>query len=367
LPRRRSRLPTASRSPARRTERRCRISVSAQETLRTLVESQARQQRIVDLTQAGVTAGDLPRVEVTRARARAERVNTAVSDARAAVVAARVGLADTVGVSLDDLAGAPQAADAFATVPAAAPSAEGLVGRALTNRLDIRAAQSQRAAADVLAAGARANQRRTFDFQITGGLTNIYDSPIYKFLPDEVSPIIPPPAPLEDPLHYYSWRGFYRAIEKRWEPYVVAQMTMRLPFGNNSAKGAYKKAAATATGRRIDAEDLSRRVQANVVDVADQVRQSLESVRRWESAVRNNDDLLAGSLERFQSRDITLVDALLTEEAVTSDRLQLVRQRQNYFSLLARLKYEAGELVDVGTGEAAPESIRFDPSAFVSR
>lgn len=341
--------------------------IGAQESLRALLESQTRQRRIIELTEAGVSAGDLPRIEISRARARAERVNSAISDARAAVVTARVGLADTIGISAEDLAGTPEAADNFATIPVASPVVDGLIAGALARRLDVRAAQAQRAAAEVLADGARANVRRRFDFQVTGGLSNLYDSPFYKFLPDEVNPIIPQQAPIEPAIHYYSGRGFYRAIEKRWEPYVVAQLTVQFPFANNVAKGRFARTQATASARRIDVEDLSRRVQANVVDVTARLRHSLASVRQWENAVRNNDDLIAGSLLRFETRDLTLVDTLLTEEAVTSDRLQLVRQRQGYLSLLARLRFETGEIIDVGSGESTPTTFRFDPTPFVSR
>ena len=341
--------------------------VAAQETLEALLESVTRQQRIVELTKGGVTAGDLPSVEVGRAQARAERVNSAVSDARSAVVAARVGLADTIGISADDLAATPLATEDFAQTYATAQPVDALVTRALTARLDVRAADAQRAAADTLAAGARANQRRRFDFLVTGGISNIYDSPTYKFLPDEVNPIIPPSPPLEDALHYYSWRGFYRAIQKRWEPYVVAQLSIEMPFGNHTAKGRFQQAQATATTSRINAEDLTRRIRLNIVDASHQLERSLASLQQWEAAVRNDEEILAGSLQRFQARDVTLVDTLLTEESVTSDRLELVRQRQTYFSTLARLRFEAGELVDFGSAEAGPESYRFDPSMFVSR
>ncbi|HEV3139054.1 MAG TPA: carboxypeptidase regulatory-like domain-containing protein, partial [Vicinamibacterales bacterium] len=57
--------------------------VAAQETIAALQESAARQQRIVQLTDQGAQVGELPRVEIDRARARATRVDSALAAARA--------------------------------------------------------------------------------------------------------------------------------------------------------------------------------------------------------------------------------------------------------------------------------------------
>lgn len=345
--------------------------VAAQENLAVLEESVGRQSRIVQLTEQAVQTGDLAGVETDRARARAERVNSAVSDARAAIVAARVSLAEAMGLAVTDLNDTPRATEGFSAALQggdAAAMVDELVARALANRLDVRASFANRAASEELLYGARGNARPRLDFNINGGLTNIYSSPIYKFLPDEVLPIIPSPAdPGEPPIHYYSPRGMFRAIQGRYEPFVVASMTVELPFGNNTRRGRVQQAQATFTTSRIDAEDLTRRVRLNVTNVAEQLVRAARSLQQWEAAVKSNVQVLQGALQQFESRDLALIDTLLTEENITSDRLQLVRQRQIYYSTLARLRFETGELMGFAPDTTGVEGYRFDPTQFVGK
>jgi len=74
---------------------------------------------------------------------------------------------------------------------------------------------------------------------------------------------------------------------------------------------------------------------------------------------------MQGALQSFEIRESTLFDALLTEEDTTQDKLQLIGQRQIYFSTLARLKFETGELLTFdGPGV---RNYKFDPAILVGR
>jgi outer membrane protein TolC len=342
--------------------------VAAQQTLAVLQESQTRQQRLVQLTEQAVQLGDLPRVEIDRARARATRVDSAVSGARAALVTARVSLAEAIGVEAQGLEGTPLPTENFSSSVVTLPPVDQLVTRALSLRRDVRVRQQQEMASETLRLGAVANLRRRFDFSLNGGYANIYDSPIYRYLPDEQNPIIPTStAIVERAIHYYSPRGYYRAVKGRYEPFINAQFSVNLPFANNGARGRLRQAESTLSSSRIDAQDLNRSIRENVVDVAGQLERSAASLERWEAAVRADEETLQGVLQRFEIREVTLIDALITEEATTRDKLQLISQRQIYLSTLARLKFETGELLTFDTEGPSLRTFKFDPSFLVGR
>lgn len=353
--------------------------VAAQQTVTELEASAARQQQILNLSEARVKAGELAQADLARVRASAAAVDGSLAQARAAVVTARVALAEQMGVRVEDLNDAPLAAADFASLSAADTDANALIARALAERRDLRAATSRREAAAALAAGARANARPRFDLTLTGGIFNIEDSPFFKFLPDERLPIISAtsgipttpvtgtPVPPLDAVRYYSPVGYGRAIKNRHTPFATVGITVDLPFGNNSARGRLAQAEATLTSSAIRSEDLRRVIGENIVELTQSLARAAAALTEWETAVARGQETLAGRVKMFQAGDATLIDALLTEEGLTGDHLQLIRQRQAYLSALARLRLELGELVVVEDADGTDGRLRFDPTAFAGQ
>jgi outer membrane protein TolC len=352
--------------------------VAAQETVTQVEASIGRQQQILNLSEARVKAGELAQADLARVRASAAGVDGSLAQARAALVTARIALAEQIGVRVEDLQAAPLAAQNFASGSPAQADVDRLIAQALESRRDLRAAQARREAAAALAAGARANARPRLDLTLTGGLFNLDDSDFFKFLPDErlpiisstsglpTSPVTGTPVPPLDPVRYYSPVGYGRAISSRHTPFVTVGLTIELPFGNNSARGRVAQAEATLTSSAIQSEDLRRVIGESVVELTESLRRSGASLAQWEAAVAQGVETLDGRIRMFQAGDTTLIDALLTEEGLTGDYLQLVRQRQSYLSALARLKLELGELVVVDETNAAGQ-LRFDPGAFAAQ
>jgi outer membrane protein TolC len=350
--------------------------VAAQETVTRLEESTTRQQQILNLSQARVNAGDLAQADLARTRASVAGVAGSLAQARAALVSARVALAEQIGVRIDDLQGAPLAAQRFTDAIATVDDANRLIAQALTSRRDVRAATARRDAAAALAAGARANARPRLDLTLTGGLYNLYDSPFFKFLPDEREPIISvtsglptspvtgTPVPPLDPVRYFSPVGYGRALTERHTPFATIAVTFELPFGNRTARGRAAQAEASLNSSAIQSENLRRVIGENVVELTETLRRAADSLGEWEAAVARGAETLEGRVRMFQVGDTTLIDALLTEEGLTGDHLQLVRQRQSYLSALARLKLELGELVVVDDADPSAETMRFDARAF---
>jgi outer membrane protein TolC len=339
--------------------------IAARDTLTEYQSSVTRQRRIVQLTDQAVQIGDLPRVETDRTRARATRVESAISSSRAALTAARISLAEAMGLDPERLDAVPTPIESFATAPVALPDADTLVARALALRRDIRARRLRLAASETLAAGARLGLRRRYDFNLNAGFSNIYTSPIYRFLPDEQGTIIPATPPPPEAITYYSPRGYYRVFAGRYEPFAVAQFSFQFPFKNSTARGRLQQAQATVTNGKVDVTDLSRSIHDNIVDLADQLRQTAAAIERWQAAVRADEESLQGVLQRFEIREVKLIDTLITEEQATQDRLQLISSWQRYLATLTRLKFETGELLTFGSEGPSIGDYKFDPSFLV--
>jgi outer membrane protein TolC len=355
-------------------------AIAAQDNVTLLEESATRQQRILDLAQGQVTAGDLPQVDLNRARASAASVAGALNAARASLLEARVSLARTIGVDLDTLDAAPQPSETFANAQAGEPNVAALLPHALMTRSDIKAAEERRLAAEAAVAGARVDTRPLINLSLTGGYANLYSSPFFKYLPDGVGKIVDmtspqplpitvtgSPRPVQSPVRYWEPRGFYRALTGRYEPFFIANFDFRLPIGNNAAKGRLAQTQAMLQTSTTDAIDLQRIIGENVIGTSEGLRRSAAEVARRQTAVTADEQTLNAAIQRFQIREVTLIDTLLTEDDLTIEKLRLMRARQVYYSLLARLKFETGDLVAFDQPGTSGEVIRFLPTGFVGR
>jgi outer membrane protein len=346
--------------------------IGAQENVRSLEESVARQNRITQLTQQLVSAGEIPAMEMRRTQARAAAVAAALTQARGAIVDARMSLAEAMGVDVETLANAPLAAETFANSLAGVPDVDSLVAAAMSSRFDVRALASLHNAAQVLHSGAVVNQRMRLDLSIKAGMATFYEDPLFYFLPDELNPIYTqlaqeaPPQPIGDPVRFSTATGYYRGMfERPWEPVAAFTFNVELPWGNNSLRGRTAQAEVSLERARVQQQDLVRVIRENIINEVGTLRLSAEAIRRDQAAVEASQQTLEAALSRFQQGDVTLIDTLLTEEALTQDRLTLVNEWQNYLSQLARLKFETGTLVFVSGPTMAPEQIRFDSTDLV--
>jgi outer membrane protein TolC len=353
--------------------------IGAQERVRLVQESRTRQAEILKLTQQRIAAGDIAQIEVARVQAREAAVVSVLNQTEADLIGARVALAESMGVTVSSLEAAPIASDPFATVPAVFPDTATLVTQALAVRPDTRAAAARQASATALLEGAQADARPLMNLSLTVGMANLYESPFFRFLPDEALPIIdtratvvtPPvtgvPVPPLSPVRYWDSRGYYRALTGRYEPYGVIKFAWELPFGNNRAKGRVAQAQAQVAASAIDALNLNRVIQENVVDARETVERAASAVRYWETAVDNSVKTYESQRRLLEAGSVTLIDVLLTEEDLAQEQQQLLLQQMLYRSAIARLKFELGELIVFDNRGTPAERIRFLPSLFAGR
>jgi hypothetical protein len=251
-----------------------------------------------------------------------------------------MSLAEAMGIDAASLADAPAASDRFADVRVDQQTVGALVASAMESRRDRLALDQARRASAELAAGARADTRRVYDVNLSAGLSQGYESEIFRFLPDERNPIfseLNPPTEFDETHRFYSPKGYWRGLSGRWEPFVTASISFELPIGNN------------------------------VTGIVGTLRAAAEGVQRSREAVERTQQTFEGALAQLRAGELTLIDTLTTEEELLGDQTELLRQQQVYLSTLARLRFEAGQLVSFsGLGDAT-ESLRFVPTEFVVR
>ncbi len=342
--------------------------IAAQDALVLLEESAERQRRYLELTQELIDAGEIPRAELDRAQARAATVFAGVSNGRLSVLTARLSLAQSIGIAVDDLADAPLAGSEFPEATEPAQPVDTLAQRAIWLRRDLKALESLRESSRVLSDAAQFDLKRRYDLSASFGLSPLYTSPFFRFLPDEDRPIetyevLDPPG---DPaVHYYSPSGYWRMFNSEWQPFVTVGITFDVPFANNVAEGRALQAESSYRKSEIDRTDLGRVVTQNVLEVARAAGFAEGALRARRAALELYQRTLEAAAEQYRTGDITLIDTLTTEEDLTRENLELVSDLQVYYSLLARLRFEVGQLVTFENEGQSNETAVFDPSGLV--
>jgi outer membrane protein TolC len=332
---------------------------AAQEIAGILAESAERQKRVVDVTRQLIEGGDVADVDLARAQARFATIEGARSGAERDVVAARVALAEAIGLGAGAMGEAPLAAEPLSGDLAPAPPIPDLVARALAERRDYRALDHQQEANEALAIAARSDLSWRIDFFVTAGMSTLYESPLFRYLPDERE--VPP---RDSAVHYDRPAGFWRSVTGSWDPFVTVGLRMDFPFHNNAAKGRFARERAALLQTQIRYVDTERVIRDNVVRAAVALDRARETVARRREAIENLERTLESTLALFDQGEIDLIDTLTTEENLTSERLALVRSLQLYHGLLARLRFDTGSVIDFDDEGTAEETARFDPVPF---
>jgi outer membrane protein TolC len=353
--------------------------IAAQDRVRLFEESRARHAEILRLTTLRVTAGAIAQIEIERVRAHEATVLSALSQAQTDLLAARLSLADAMGVSVAAVEAAPTAIDQFKPEFTDVPNLDVLFKQAQQLRRDTRAAEARKASATALFEGARAAARPLLDLSITIGMSNLYESPFFRYLPDEQEAIIDArarvvtpsvtgtPVPPPEPVRYWDPRGYSRALTGRYEPFVLVGFTWELPFGNNRARGRVAQARAALSTATIDALNLDRSLYEGIVESKQTVDRAARAVAEWESAVGNSAKTFDSQQRLLESGVVTLIDVLLTEEALANTQQELLVRRQLYLSALGRLKFDLGELLTFDGAGTTSELVRFFSTGFTRR
>ena len=200
------------------------------------------------------------------------------------------------------------------------------------------------------------------DLSIRGGLSTLYESPFFRHLPDELDEL-----PTESAARFYDLDGFWRSIDESWKPFVRVGLKLDFPLRNSAAEGILLQRESSLEQREIELVDLERRIRDNIVDVAGAVERARQEVEQRRSAIDYYRVTLDFALTRFRDGEISLIDALTTEEDLTQEKLQLVRAMQRFLNLAVRLHFEVGSLISFDAVGTAAETVSFEPLTFVAR
>jgi outer membrane protein TolC len=298
-----------------------------------IAEQVERQQRLVDLTQAAIDAGEQPGVEAARVGASFARAQARLRDADRSLIDARVALATAMGIAADqrDLT-LPLASDAFPALAEPNIAIDTLSAGAAADRADRQAAEQRLLAGQALETGARTNLRPVLDLS-----NQIWYTALAEHSAGD-------------------------AVDRWVGPSVDVQLQFRRPIGNNTARGQYVQRQAEAQRRQTDAARSAREIGLNVIGVAETVgfaRQRVESAR---AAVTAFEQTGAAEVERFQAGEATLIDVILTENQQTDARLTLIEAERALATSIAQLRFESGTLLQI-TDQLQP---RFGASDLIS-
>jgi outer membrane protein TolC len=324
--------------------------LAAQEQLTLIEQSVTSQQTIFEGMQQLVQAGERSRSDLTRSQTGLADAQTNVFGARIGVLAARNELARVIGIDSGKGIG-PGVRGTFPTTLIELPEVAVLARRAAVARLDLQALTQEEEAARIIFEAARADLRKRVDLSLRVGMASDYRSPFFRVERDEFR-TDPDEAP-EDPVNYYSFRGFGRSLSNKYLPDIRLQVTFDIPFGNNAAKGRMERSLQAYRQSQLRTTDLARVIQQNVTQIGAAVRAARTEVEERRKAVAQHEATWKAALELRKAGELSLIDTLITEQDLTAARLALVRAEQGYTEALARLRFESGDLSRFENGRPA--------------
>lgn len=301
--------------------------VAAEERLEVSRTSVELQTRLGSLTRALIEGDELPRSEMPRVLATEGVSRSAFVAGQQSVEQARVRLAETIGLQVQDLGDAPGAATGFPPIPDGAVlerlDSVALAGLAIAQRRDLVAARHLEESRGVLLRAAELDLRPLVDLSGTLSYGGVAES-------NSVT------------------GGWTRTVGDWTGPSVSLGVRFERPIGNRLWKGRYEQQLSLLEQREILRTDLERTIQAGVVEIVAALELAAERARLADLAVAAYRQSLEGEMERFQLGESTLIDTIITEQRLTDATYAMVDARYLYAVLLSRLLYETGSIVESG-------------------
>lgn len=297
-------------------------------------ESRTIQQRLLGATEQLVEADVVARVDLALNRARLATVEASSAGARQALDVARANLVRAVGMAAEDLAAGPQTVVGLdpwlpqtgGETPSGA-DVDALIRAAAERREDLAAAASVVEANRALAAAARHDLLPDFRLSLNLSYNAFHESFGERF---------------------YDVEGFEKAVEGVFAgPSYGLALTFRLPVGNNAARGRLLQAESDTAVSQIDATDLGRTVRLRLIELVGALERARRELEARRETLARIEETQSATEERFKAGDLTVLDTLTTEEQLTGARLEVLDAERRYLSLLARLRFETGSLLEI--------------------
>jgi outer membrane protein TolC len=275
-----------------------------------------------------------------------------VRQARQSVLAARVALAEALGLTLQQPADAPWAADFWPPPPDSEVVSSwngGVLGDyAMSHRYDIEALRHRETAAGILARGARSDLKRRIDLSLTLAYRGLYEG-------DNPSDLV--------------WRGYGDALWGEYAgPSIQVALDFDLPFNNNAARGRLVQARSLEQETGIRRQDLERVVRNDIEERIGTLISARAERDHRRASVQGYERLLGSETEKFRAGESSVVSVVLTEQQLLGEQLALVAAERALAVLITQLRFDLGVLVQTGVegGELvvkqiSPLGYRFRP------
>lgn len=302
--------------------------VAAQERVDVFAQSFGLQNDLVNKTNDLIEGDIVPRAELARVNARQAEIEATLNDARRALYTARIGLARTIGLTVESDEQAPLAADPFP-----APGSEEwlddvtlqrLILEAVQRRSDYQAARQLQSSGKVLLRAARLDLKPRVDFNGDFSYTGLDE----QQAADE---------------------GIEGALLGKWVgPTAALSLDGEFPLKNNVQKGRLLQSVADYQQRVISASDLMRSIKAGVLRLARSVESAIDEVALNEQSVGYYQQTHRDELDKLSFGESTLINTILTEQRLTESLLAKVGAQLRYAQFLSQLRFETGVLVEHG-------------------
>jgi len=309
--------------------------VAAQQTLEIWKQSLTLQNRLVELTDALIETEELAAAELSQTQARQADVQAQVEDSRRALHAARVSLAQVIGLEVPDETAAPLAADSFPTPESDVlqrASSAAMANHAVGMRYDYKSAIQVQESGKVLWKAAVIDLKPQVDLTLDAFYSGY----------DENGNVL---------------KGIEGALLGNWTgPSGSVALAIDWPVQNNVQLGQLQQRRAAYRQRAISTVDLARTIRSGVVLALGALRESADQILLNGQAVEFYRKSIDAEVEKLRLGSSTVSNTILTEQRMTSALLGLINSQKTYAQLLAQLRFETGTLIsEEGDGKFVSE------------
>ena len=307
------------------------LYLAAHEQLNTHVESAARARRLVEETEVLIRADERPMSDRDLMASNLAQKQTAVTAARQTLLDARYALGVAMGLGAEAIPalGPPLTAfpetSAASSIPLTSAARAELVGMALAGRRDLAGLRARREGARLAWEGTLRDMRSRWDVFARVGYTRISPRPAAGALSSLGG----------------ASGGVNGLVQIQYEPLAT----------NHAVRGRARRAAAVERTAVVAADDLVRRVEANVRVAMERLDNAVQEALAAREAVRLSERSVVTEQEKFRLGLATLFDAILAEDSLTNARLRRTNAQFRLAAALVRLRFESAALLET-TGDA---------------
>jgi outer membrane protein len=308
-------------------------AVAAQERVALLAEAVERERKLKEVAQALVEAEELAPAELTLLSARLAQAESQLAQGRQRLWQARKELAEAIGLASASLEELPQVADALPPPPSEEEMTSWLAeveeDQAWSRRPEVRASELSQEAASHLAAAAQADLRREVQLSFTFWYNGLHESPktmaIGRIWPDASK----------------AWgEGFVG-------PSVALSLNFSLPFANSFARGRLATSLALERQAAVQAGDLRRTIALRAREAWLRLQERRRELGARQQAAAAALASFSAAQELFQAGEVSVIDLIVTEEALISAQLALVDAQLQVAAARAQLAFQLGRLLPV--------------------